>query len=434
MVAVGSLGDVQPYIALGLGLQRAGFQVQICADRVHRLACGPHPIPFARLNESPKYYCEIGNLSWVENVFILADKHPCIFNLEERTMLAISKRTIPFMSLLVFIVGCTTASPITIPTKQTVNTPVVPTQEQPTAISLPTQKPTSIPTEALAPTAALLPLEGIDMIVFGSNRDGDYTNIYMVNMFDGKITRLTTNDSNTFPGPFSPDGSKLLFTGFGLTNSFVGLMNSDGTDQVDLSNRMSTDNGFATWSPDGTQIAFTSRMEGNNEIYLMTAAGAGATPITDNPADDFAPAWSPDGTQIAFVSDRDNPIGVNNLYLMNVDGTGIIRLTTGSEIDYGPAWSPDGNQIAFRADIDGNGDIYIVNADGSGRVNLTNNPANDWAPAWSPVGGLIAFQTNRDGNWEIYVMRSDGSDQINLTENPADDQMPYWKPKGSGTN
>jgi UDP:flavonoid glycosyltransferase YjiC (YdhE family) len=51
IVAVGSRGDVQPYIALGLGLQRAGFQVQICADRVHRLACGPHPIPFARLNE-----------------------------------------------------------------------------------------------------------------------------------------------------------------------------------------------------------------------------------------------------------------------------------------------------------------------------------------------------------------------------------------------
>ena len=34
IAAVGSRGDVQPYLALGLGLQRAGYQVQICADRL----------------------------------------------------------------------------------------------------------------------------------------------------------------------------------------------------------------------------------------------------------------------------------------------------------------------------------------------------------------------------------------------------------------
>jgi sterol 3beta-glucosyltransferase len=34
IAAVGSRGDVQPYLALGLGLQRAGFRVQICADRI----------------------------------------------------------------------------------------------------------------------------------------------------------------------------------------------------------------------------------------------------------------------------------------------------------------------------------------------------------------------------------------------------------------
>ena len=34
IAAVGSRGDVQPYLALGLGLRRAGYQVQICADRI----------------------------------------------------------------------------------------------------------------------------------------------------------------------------------------------------------------------------------------------------------------------------------------------------------------------------------------------------------------------------------------------------------------
>ncbi len=34
LVAVGSRGDVQPYLALALGLQKAGFEVQFCADRL----------------------------------------------------------------------------------------------------------------------------------------------------------------------------------------------------------------------------------------------------------------------------------------------------------------------------------------------------------------------------------------------------------------
>jgi Tol biopolymer transport system component len=271
-------------------------------------------------------------------------------------------------------------------------------------------------------------LGGSRGILFSSNRGGYYDDLYVLDFTSKQVTRLTSGDSNTFPGPFSPDGTKLLFTGFGLTNSYIGVMNADGTNPVDLSARPDVDEGFPCWSPDGTQIAFTSRMSGNNDIYTMDANGGNVRQITTNPTDDFAPAWSPDGGQIAFVSDRNNPSGVNNLYLMNVDGSNVMRLTSGDEIDYGPAWSPDGSRIAFRADVDGNSDIYVINADGSGRVNLTNDPSSDRSPAWSPDGSLIAFQTDREGNWEIYVMNADGSHLQNLTQDNADDQMPYWKP------
>ena len=351
-------------------------------------------------------------------------------------MSLIGKRTIPFIAFLLFLVACNAASPTAIPSEQIVAPPIEPTLLQPTVTSLPTQVPTTVPapteTQTLSPTSP--PLGGSGVLVFGSNRDGDFMNIYLLTTSDGSVTRLTMGDSNTFPGPFSPDGKQLLFTGFGLTKSFVGLMNANGTDPVDLSDRPTVDEGFPTWSPDRQQIAFTSRMDGNNEIYTMDVDGTNIKRITNNPADDFAPAWSPDGSQIAFVSDRDNPTGVNNLYVMKGDGSGVVRLTNRNEIDYGPAWSPDGKQIAFRADIEGNGDIFVINANGSGRVNLTNDPASDWAPAWSPDGTLIAFQTNRDGNWEIYVMHSDGSEPTNLTHNPADDQMPNWKPVLTSTN
>jgi Tol biopolymer transport system component len=271
------------------------------------------------------------------------------------------------------------------------------------------------------------PLGGSAQILFSSNRGGFYDELYLLDLASSQITRLTSGDSNTFPGPFSPDGAHLLFTGFGPVHSYVGLMNADGSQAQDLSQSPNSDEGFPAWSPDGKQIAFTSLRDGNNEIYVMNADGTGAKRLTDNPTDDFAPAWSPDGKQIAFVSDRGNEAGVNNLYIMNADGTDVRRLTDGSEIDYSPAWSPDGTWIAFRAHHDGPADIYLIKPDGTGLVNLTDNPGNDWAPSWSPDGALIAFQTDRDGNWEIYVMNADGSGPRNLTNDPADDQMPYWR-------
>ena len=248
-------------------------------------------------------------------------------------MFTIGKRTIPFIAIILFIVACSSASPTTLPTEQILVPPVEPTLEPPTATLPPTEVP-AIPTETQVPTDMPLPLGGSGVLVFGSNRDGDYSNIYLMNTADKSTIQLSKNKSNTFPGPYSPNGALLLFTGFGLTNSYVGVMNADGSNVQDLSNRPDTDEGFPTWAPDGLQIAFTSRMEGNNEIYVMNVDGTDVKRLTDNPGDDFAAAWSPDNNLIAFVSDRDNATGVNNLYVMHVDGSDVVRLTNGSEIDY----------------------------------------------------------------------------------------------------
>ncbi len=43
-------------------------------------------------------------------------------------------------------------------------------------------------------------------------------------------------------------------------------------------------------------------------LDVMNADGSGQTRLTNDPADDSAPAWSTDGTQIAFESDRDGKL------------------------------------------------------------------------------------------------------------------------------
>ena len=93
-----------------------------------------------------------------------------------------------------------------------------------------------------------------------------------------------------------------------------------------------------------SRIVFTSRRDGNNEIYVMDADGGNQENLTNHPAYDADPAWSPDGTKIAFVSRRD---GVSQIYVMGADGKNPIRLTHGPRWKRDPDWSPGEQKIAF---------------------------------------------------------------------------------------
>ena len=46
-----------------------------------------------------------------------------------------------------------------------------------------------------------------------------------------------------------------------------------------------------SWSPDGTKIAFSSKRDGNWEIYVMDANGQNQVNLTNNPAKDITATW-----------------------------------------------------------------------------------------------------------------------------------------------
>ncbi len=203
-------------------------------------------------------------------------------------------------------------------------------------------------------------------------------------------------------------------------------MNGDGSNQINLTNNPADDIG-GYWSPDGTKILFTSKRDGNNEIYVMNADGSNQTRLTDN-LDYFWTKpfnWSPDGTMIAFQSDTNTNTGIfdyGQIYVITIDGSILRNLTNNSTHNdiLGP-WSPDGTKIAFSSARDDEfnifQEIYVMNSDGTNQTRLTDNLESNTSPLWSPDGTKILYY----GSNGLYVMNADGSNQTQLVGSPGGD-------------
>jgi Tol biopolymer transport system component len=209
---------------------------------------------------------------------------------------------------------------------------------------------------------------------------------------------LTPGERPAFDGgpAWSPDSQKIAFSSSVewdkvgvILNSCGGsggicVMNADGTNLVSIENGLGyggTDGG-ANWSPDGTKIAFSSGRNGDREIFVMNSDGSNTINLTNyGAAWDDGPIWSPDGEKIAFNSYRD---GNFEIYVMNADGTNPHNLTNHPATDNNPVWSLDGTRIMFVSERDGNSEIYVIDSDGNNLVRLTENAANDYSPVWSP--------------------------------------------------
>ncbi len=171
-----------------------------------------------------------------------------------------------------------------------------------------------------------------------------------------------------------------------------------------------------TPAPIACEIVFESDRDGNLEIYSMAPDGSALKNLSNDPGQDSQPAWSPDGSQIAFTSNRENGSQDGQfIYVMNADGSSVRQFTQEDNSSW-PYWSRDGSMITYTH----RGDIYIKPSDGSEPgVNLTNSPEEDEQSAFSPDNGKIAWLSGTQGRWNLFVMDVNGNNRIQLTENGA---------------
>ena len=95
-------------------------------------------------------------------------------------------------------------------------------------------------------------------------------------------------------------------------------------------------------SPDGGRIAFSYA----GQIWTVAASGGEASPLTGGPWHATHPVWSPDGKSIAFAADRH---GQDDVFIMPAAGGTITRLTYHSANDRPMSFTPDGKDVVFSS-------------------------------------------------------------------------------------
>jgi Tol biopolymer transport system component len=246
----------------------------------------------------------------------------------------------------------------------------------------------------------------------------------------------------TFPGA----NGKLLFERPTKDGANMFSVAPDGSGLTRLTNRRGVE-GDASWSPDGSKIAFVcsrNPRRGRFEICAINADRSGFTRLTRHRAFSFAPAWSPDGAKIVYATSTGGRR--LRLYVMNADGSGKQRLTRNRKgTDYtDPQWSPDGATIAF-AILTGatqetprgfDSSIALIDAvDGGNLRRLTPRGGPDELnPNWSPDGASVAFERNRlfdVRQSDIWLMNADGSGKRRLTKTKFYETNPVFSPDGT---
>jgi Tol biopolymer transport system component len=177
-----------------------------------------------------------------------------------------------------------------------------------------------------------------------------------------------------FPA-WSPDGKQIAFSGLrsrGGPVDTIQLMRPDGGDLVDLD----VPGEGAAWSPDGESIAIGSHPgDGNWAVWTMRRDGSDLRhlthPVLRPPAGahgDYPADWSPDDSQILFSSEAQ---GDRELFVINADGTGRRRIMHWRGGDSPQVWLPDG-RIVF-GHYKGSEALphwYLIRPDGSGLRSL----------------------------------------------------------------
>jgi tricorn protease len=158
------------------------------------------------------------------------------------------------------------------------------------------------------------------------------------------------------------------------------------------------------FSPDGTRIAFTGEYDGNVDVFVIPAAGGVPKRLTWHPAADRVLGWTPDGKRILFGSARTAYSRYGEIFSVPVEGGVEEKLPLPS--GYEASMSADGQSIAYeptgkafqmwkRYRGGRTTRIWLAKLSDSSITKVPRTNSNDFNPMWA--GDRVYFLSDRNG-------------------------------------
>src|SRR5437870_1493058 len=193
------------------------------------------------------------------------------------------------------------------------------------------------------------------------------------------------------------------------------------------------------FSPDGSQIAFTSTVAGNTDVYVVPTAGGDPKRLTYHPGIDRVRGWTPDGRRVIFASVRTSAPQQSYFRLWTVSVDGGLPEPLPMPRAFSASYSPDGRRVAYEEITTAfvpdwyetsmwrhyrggrTHPIEVMNLADYSVEKLPWNNSNDILPMW--IGNTIYFLSDRDHTMNLYAYRVDTKQVTQLTHHDDFDVM-----------
>jgi TolB protein len=243
-------------------------------------------------------------------------------------------------------------------------------------------------------------------LAFISERTGA-REVYTSDLFFGEMLQLTKDNSQSVMPRWSPDGKRIVYTGY-YRNGFPDIYVIDTTtNKRDVFISIKGMNTGARFSPDGQRVAAILSGEGNPEVYLANAQGKITARLTRTERQiEATPSWSRDGSRLVVASDA-VATGKPQLYLLGTTaGSTLQRLPTNiSGYCAEPDWShanPD--LIAFTAATGGGYEIAVYSISSQSANFVTSGAGDAIESCWLSDGRHVLYTARQAGSSRVCIV------------------------------